>query len=240
MPGIPDMPRVSPLAGAGGLGLGGGPRYTSRSGSSPLMIILIGLLGIGTVAFAAMTFVFYSRAQLVSKDVSGQKAAAAAVARADQKKADDAAYIIANESPYRSYVAPTEFGSFEIKFPKSWSASVDQEKSGTQVKLTLNPDFIRRTNSVDELAGAVVTLKEQDQNTFLSPYTPMVKRGTLKQADMTISGQKAYSLTGAFTDKRTTRLVVVPVRDKVIVFTNENGKYADEFNQILAQSKIIP
>jgi hypothetical protein len=204
------------------------------------MPVLIGVLGLGAVAFAIMTIVFYSKAQTATNTLEAQKAVAVAKAKADQKKTDDEANTVANESPFRSYVAPVEYGSFDIKFPKNWSGYVIQDKNGTQINLTLNPDFIRRTNSNDELAATRVQLIERTSDQFMNSYTNLVKRGTLKQADITVSGQKGFDITGTFQDKRTTRMIVIPVRDKVLVFANENSRYAGEFNQILAQSKIIP
>jgi hypothetical protein len=204
------------------------------------MPILIGVLGLGAVAFGITTITFYSKAQTATNTLEAQKAVAVTKAKADQKKVDDEANTVANESPFRSYVAPVEYGSFEIKFPKNWSGYVIQDKNGTQVNLTINPDFIRRTNSNDELAAARVQLIERTSDQFMTQYTNLVKRGTLKQSDITVSGQKGFDITGTFQDKRTTRMVVIPVRDKVLVFSNENSRYASEFNEILAQSKIIP
>ena len=63
---------------------------------------------------------------------------------------------------------------------------------------------------------------------------------TLHQNTIQISGLAAFDLTGNFGDRRTVREVVVPVRDKVIVFINENNEYKNEFAQILAQAKINP
>jgi Tfp pilus assembly protein PilV len=208
-------------------------------GVSPLLILVI-VLGAGALIFAVLTIMFYSQARTATTTLDAQKAAAVAKAKAEQKTDDDAANTAANESPFRSYTAPVEYGSFEIKFPKNWSAWVDQEKSGTQVSLELNPDFVRRTNSTDELYATRVQLIERTSDQYMTSYNSQVQRGALKKADATVSGQKAFDLTGSFQDKRTTRMVVVPVRDKVLVFINENSRYASEFNEILAQSKIIP
>jgi hypothetical protein len=233
----PNQPLNQPITPASQTPFSTGP---SRGGGGSPLIILVVVLGIGALVFAILTIMFYSKARTATTTLDAQKAAAVAKAKADQKKEDDAATTAANESPFRSYVAPVEYGSFEIKFPKNWSSWVDQEKTGTQVSLALNPDFIRRTNSTDELYAARVQLIERTSDQFMNSYTSQVQRGTLKKADITVSGLKGIDLTGTFQDKRTTRLVVVPVRDKVIVFINENSRYAGEFNEILAQSKIIP
>jgi hypothetical protein len=211
-----------------------------RGSGLPVLPILIGVLGLGALTFAVLTVVFYSQATTATKTLNTQKAAAAAKARADQQKADDAANTIANESPFRSYLAPVEYGSFEIKFPKDWSSSVDQEGSGTQVDLIINPDFVRRTNGNNELSAAHIMLIERSSDQYMSGYTSLIKTGKLKQANIAVAGQQGFDITGSFPDRRTTRQVIIPVRDKVLVFTNENGKYASEFNEILAQSKIVP
>lgn len=204
------------------------------------MLILVVLLGIGAAVFAVMALVEFNAATVASKNLQAKEQAAADAAKATQKKADDEAYSIAGESPFRSYVAPVEDGSFQIAFPKDWSGYVDQESTGTQVSLAVNPDFVRRSNSSDELMATRVQLIERDVNQYMNAYASYIKQGTMKKADITVSGQHGYDLTGQFSDKKTTREVIVPVRDKVLVFINENSKYANEFNQILAQSKINP
>jgi hypothetical protein len=245
MPGIPDMPRVPgmkppPTSG----GIPGIPDFNmSRSagrGPAPIMLVLVLLLGLGTLVFGVMALTASAQVASSTKNAKSQADAAAAKARADQQKADEDAAAQAGESPYRSYVAPVEFGSFEIKFPKTWSSYVDQENFATQVNLVLNPDFVRKTNGTDELAAAKILLQQQDQSVYMQAFSAQVKQGTLKQANITISGQRAFDLTGGFQDKRTTREVVVPVRDKVLLFINENSKYAAEFNQILSQAKVNP
>lgn len=236
-PVIPTNP--TPFStGGGGMGL---PSFGKGGGGrSPLMAVLLGILGLGALTFAILTLVYYSQARTATTTLEEQKAAAVAVAKAEQKKLDDEANTAANESPYRSYVAPVEYGSFEIKFPKNWSSQVIQERNNTQVHLIVNPDFIRRTNGNDELMATRIMLLERTSDQYMSSFSGLVKRGTLKQANITVSGQKAFDLTGQFSDKKTTRQVIVPVRDKVLVFINENSRYAGQFNEILAQSKVIP
>jgi len=234
------MAPLPKLEGFGGPSGGGFGRSGGSGVGGPLMIVLVVLLGIGAAVFAVMALVEFNAAAVATKSLHSSQQAVADKAKADQKKADDQAYSIAGESPFRSYVAPIEDGSFQIAFPKDWSGYVDQEGTGTQVSLIVNPDFVRRSNDVDELAAARVQLIERDSTQYMNAFNSYIKQGTLKQANTTVSGQAAYDLTGQFSDKKTTREVVVPVRDKVLVFINENSKYANEFNQILAQSKIVP
>jgi hypothetical protein len=240
-PDTPAMPTIggpgpSPLVG----GPGGSPMGVPGGGNNTIMFALIGILGLGAVIFAIMTAVFYNKATTATTTLNAQKANAAEKAKIQQKKDDDQANTIANESPFRSYFAPVEFGSFEIKFPKNWSGYVDHEPTGTQVSLLLNPDFVRRSNGSDELAAGRIMLVTRPFDQYTTTFQNQIKRGTIKQTAITVSGLKGYDLSGSFQDKKTTREVIVPVRDKVLVFINENFKYATEFNEILAQSTIVP
>jgi len=75
----------------------------------------------------------------------------------------------------------------------------------------------------------------------LAEYTKdFLSNKDLKKSDTTVSGIPAIQFTGKFTDKRTKRMIAVPIRDKTLVFTNEDPTYNSEFDLILAQSKINP
>jgi len=216
--------------------------FTPNATSGNRQVLLVGLIvvfALGAIGFGVAAIWAFGQANTAKSTLNQQKQAAADAAKAEQKAADEQAAIAAAESPFRSYKAPDEFGSFEIKFPKDWSASADEERSGsTQVALTLNPNFFHRANNVDDLVAAKVTLQQKTSDEFLKPYN---NAKGITHTTVTVSGIASVQLAGStFPDKRTSRMVVVPVRDKVIVFTNEASKYSHEFDQILAQSKIVP
>jgi hypothetical protein len=209
------------------------PPRSNRLGPA-LMIVL----GVGAVGFAVLSIVEFGQAHSATTTLNAQKQSAAAVARADQKQLDEAAAVVAGESPFRSYTAPAEYGSFEIKFPKDWSSTVDEERtSSTQVLLVVNPNFVHRSNGQDALAAAKIALNQRTLADAIKLYSG---QKTLTQSDVTVSGIKSVQFSGSFNDKRSTRVVIVPVRDKTIIFTNENQQYSHEFDAILAQSKIVP
>jgi len=183
---------------------------------------------------------FSNQASTAQKTLTQQKAVAAAAARDDQKKIDDINYTKVNESPFRAYTAPEEFGSFIVNFPKNWSSYAKEQSSGTQVSLALNPDFVRNTNGQDNTTAVRVMLITSTQEQYLNQYTATIKSGATKKTSITVSGQPAYDITGKFNGRKTIREVVVPIRDKVLVFSNESPQYASEFNSVLSQAKIIP
>jgi len=183
----------------------------------------------------------FSQAHTATTTLSSQKQAAATAAAEAQKQADAVAAVKAAESPYRSFTSSVDFGGFVINFPKNWSgAASESTQSTTQVVLTLNPDFVRQTNGTADRVAAKVVLVQQLTATALTQLSPLIQIGRLKQGDIMVSGIKGTLITGTFDDKRTIREVLLPVRDKTIIFSTEDAKYAAEFDQILAQAKINP
>ena len=205
---------------------------------SHINAILIGVLGTGAVIFAVLTVLSFGQATTAKNTLNSNTKAAADAAHADQQKQDAAATSLAGESPFRSYQASADYGSFKINFPKDWSSTVDEEQSATtQVTLEMNPDFIRKTAGIDGLLAAKVQLIQHTSDVVLKSYAGTK---TVTQSSVTVSGINAVQLTGTFPDKRSVRVVLVPVRDKTIVFSSENAQYSKEFDLILAQSTIIP
>ncbi len=205
---------------------------------SPTMLILVVVLGLGAALFATLAIVSFGQAHRAKADANATKLAAATAARTDQEAKDTIAARQSNESPFRSYLAPNEYGGFEIKFPKNWSSSIDEEASSTtQVALLINPDFIRRVNGTEGLMAARVTLSQRNLDANIKLYA---SQKPLSQSTVSVSGIRSTQFSGTFNDKRTQRIVLVPVRDKTIIFANEDKNYAREFDAILAQSKIVP
>ena len=213
--------------------------YPPSGGNQNLLVIaLIAVLALGTAGFGALAIIAFGKASKATSTLKVSTESAAQSARADQKKLDVSAAELAAESPYRSYGAPLEYGSFEIRFPKNWSGAVLETRSSTvQVDLTLNPNFLRKQNNIDDPIAARVTLNQRTLEEYTKQYAT---NKVLKRADIKVAGIPGYEFTGPFPDRRTKRLIAVPVRDKTLVFISENTAYASEFDQILAQSRINP
>lgn len=213
--------------------------------SLPLTNILLVVLGLTTLIFAGLFLFSYDQASTATKTLNQAKQKAAAEAAQKQKKADIAANLAALEIPYRSYQAPTAFGSFTVNFPKSWSSRVSEiAENKTQVNLSVNPEFVRYKGEQALPVALRVRLIQQTSNSFIAEFSETIKSRKLTKSTMTVSGQNAIVLSGNFKSEDGlsgfVRLVAVPVRDKVIVFTCENGLYTQQFETVIAQAKIIP
>jgi len=212
------------------------------TGDVNLVGLLIGFLGFGLILFAILSIYGFSVAHKATVTLNAQEAAAASAAQKVQKQSDAKAELAATESPYRSYTAPGDFGSFVIYFPKNWSGYAQTNTSSQeQVNLALNPDFVTATNGVpaDPVATRVQLIQELTP-VALSQYQGLIKLGKLQSQPITVSGIQGTEITGPFSDRITVAAVLLPVRGQTMIISCENTQFLPEYNIILTQAKINP
>jgi len=217
----------------------------SQRGEVNLLVVAVAVLGVFVLIFAGLFINSYITAQNATKDLNAKKAVsfrAGQEAGAEaQKIADAIAAKVAEQNPYRSYVAPAAFGEFTIKFPKSWSSSVAENLNSTnQVDLIATPDFIKiLPNNTVNYALRTGLVNGTYATTRLS-YDQRVKSKKLKTSAVKVSGIDGTRYEGEYKEGKKGIAVLIPVRDKTIVFTTENTKYQPEFEAMLTQSTIKP
>lgn len=221
-------------------------RFTpSQRGEVNLLVVATAVLGVFVLMFAGLFINSYMKAQNVTKNLNAQKAAAYKAGQeagaAAQKVADAAASKAAAENPYRSYVAPPSFGQFTIKFAKSWSSSVAENlSSSNQVDLIATPEFIKVVTDKSANYGLRVMLVNSPYEQVRTTYDQQVKNKKAKSSAAKVSGIDGTRYAGQYTQAKSGIAVLIPVRDKTVVFTTENTKYQSEFETTLTQSTIKP
>lgn len=209
------------------------------------MLIVSIILGVFVLIFAGLFVNSYMTAQNATKDLNAKKAAAYKLGQTagaqTQKETDAAAAKAAAQNPYRAYVAPPAFGEFAIKFAKNWSSSVAENQSAiNQVDLIANPDFIKLLPDNSINYGLRVYLVNNTYAVVKTSYDQQVKSKKAKSTAATVSGIDGTRYDGKYNSTKSGIAVLIPVRDKTMVFTTENTKYQPEFEATLSQSTIKP
>lgn len=221
-------------------------RFTpSQRGEVNLLVVATAVLGVFVLIFAGLFINSYMKAQSATKNLNAQKAIAYKAGQeagaSAQKETDAAAAKAAAQNPFRAYVAPPAFGQFTIKFAKSWSSSVAENLSNTnQVDLIATPEFIKVVSDKSVNYGLRVMLVNKPYDQARTSYDQQVKNKKAKASATKVSGIDGTRYEGQYTQGKTGIAVLIPVRDKTIVFTTENTKYQPEFETTLTQSTIKP
>lgn len=193
----------------------------------PLILAVIMLLG--SIGFGAWA---YSERDAY-KNRSDEKAAAAvavAVAQAETKK--DNEFLEREKDPLKSYTSPDKFGSFSVKYPKTWSAYANEQSN--QFTLLMQPDVVLSNPKT------AYVLKIEVLSTSYDRLVTQLD-GPLKQGKLTAQAfvlPKVPEVTGLRVDGQISTdkqgaAIYLPLRDKTIRLSAESQDRIADFNNII-------
>lgn len=197
---------------------------------NPLLVPLV-LAVILLLAASGLSVYYYS--QYVEQKDSNQPLIDAAVATAEEKQQDklEAEFTEREKQPNKSYVAPSEFGSVRLQFPKTWSSYV--ETRGGDIDYYGHPNYVPESGVNYALRMSVTT---RPFATEIKAYDNEVKKGELKASAIQISGTTGTRLDGMLTKDQQGAMVIFPLRDKTLKVWTENNDFKGDFDNIVLKS----
>ncbi|MFO0970790.1 MAG: hypothetical protein U0520_00350 [Candidatus Saccharimonadales bacterium] len=195
---------------------------------NPLLIPLI-IAGIVLVVASAMAVVYYGK--FVDQRDGNQPRIEAAVKEAEDAQRKDLEEDFADREklPTRSYTSPTELGSVQLTFPKTWSSYVDIN-GNSGIDYYGHPNYVPSKNVNYALRMSVVTKAFADE---MRTYESQLKKGDLKASSVQVSGVKGSRLDGFLKKDQEGSLVIFPLRDKTLKVWTENVEFRGDFDKIV-------
>lgn len=162
-------------------------------------------------------------------------AVAVEVAKEETATAKDNEFVEKEKIPFDDYQGPASFGSVLVRYPKTWSAYVNEKGTGkTPVDAYFHPKFVPSTEQRPTYALRVQVVDTAYANELKS-YDAYVKNGSLKATPYkpekvpTVTGVR---LDGKLSGKIQGSLILVPMRDKTLkIWTEADNTYLKDFNQ---------
>lgn len=197
----------------------------------PLILTTVMLLGAGSFAIWA----FLGRQDY--KNHTDQKVAAAVeVAKKETAAAKDNEFIEKEKLPLKDYNGPADYGSVVIKYPKTWSAYVDEKDAGlTPIDGYFHKIFVPGTQSNANFALRLQVV-QADYANELHRYESNIKSGKLKAVPYVpakVQSATGVRLSGDIEPTRKGTLVMVPLRDKVLKLWTYGDEFAADFDNII-------
>ena len=201
-----------------------------------VLVLFFGSLGFGVWAFSGR--------QNYKNNVDGL--IADAVAQAEQATSDkkDKEFVEKEKEPYRDYVGPAAYGSVDIKYPKTWSAYVDESGKGNlPIDGYFNPATVPGTLSNASYAIRLQVINTQyAQNIKL--FDSAVKNGKVKVTPYSapkVAGQVGLRVQGEISNAKQGIMVILPMRDKTLRVWTESNQFAGDLDKIvLANLVFVP
>ncbi len=189
------------------------------------IVLLFAAIGFGVWAFV-------SRSDY--KNNSDKKAEAAAqIAVQKAETAKDNEFLEREKQPYKDYTGPVQFGNFGIKYPKTWSAYVNDTQTNTLTML-LQPDAV--SANIKTTYAAKVEVLSQPYDQLLAQVDNDVKTG--KATAVAYQFPKVPTVTGLRVDGQIApdkrgAIVFMPLRDKTIKVSTETVDRINDFNNVI-------
>lgn len=188
------------------------------------VLLLFGAIGFGAWAFAEREDY---------KNNSDKKAAAAvavAVDRAETKK--DNEFLEREKEPLKSYSSAVEYGSFSLKYPKTWSAYANEQPN--KLEMLFQPGVVPANPKTPYVLKIEVLTTPYDR--LVTQLNNEIKQGKLTARAYSLP--KVPSVTGLRVDgqietHKRGAVVYLPLRDKTIKLSTESEDRIADFNNII-------
>jgi hypothetical protein len=188
------------------------------------VIFLLGSLGFGLWAYSS---------QQDYKNNSDEKAAAAvevAVQRAKTEK--DNEFLEREKQPLKDYSSPSQYGSFTVQYPKTWSAYASEQPQ--QLVLLMQPDVVSSNPSTAYALRAEVVSATYEQT--IKQLEGNIRQGKLKAAAYSLPKVPAVvglRVDGEVSQGKNGAAVYLPLRDKTIKLIAESQEKVPDFNTVI-------
>jgi hypothetical protein len=203
--------------------------YSNQQGSLNVLLIpliLTIVLLLGSIGFGAWAF---TSRQDYKTNVDQKVEAAVTVASDRVKTQKDNEFLEKEKQPLKSYSSSAQYGSLNLKYPKTWSAYANELPS--QLAILMQPDVVSSSTKTAYALRIEVVDTPYDQ--VISTLNGTIKTGKSSAAayslplvpsvvGLRIDGEVAVGKPGA--------AVYLPLRDKTIKIICESQERVNDFN----------
>jgi len=201
-------------------------------------LVVVTILFVGAVSFGIWAFM--SRQDY--KTNSDQKSAvAASQAKKDTQAADALQNAEAAKNPLKTYVGPSQYGSVNIQYPKTWSAYVVEQDStsSTPSDYYFHPDTVPNVDNNENAYSLRVQVNQQTYDKVLASYDGLVKANKVRVTPYSLS--KVPSVIGSRIDGQITAqkqgsIILLPLRNVTLEVWTEANQFLPDFNTIILQN----
>lgn len=205
------------------------------------IILVLALIGAGAFAWS-----LYQQNQDYKTKFDAKVQEEVAKAKAAQQTELNQKFAEREKSPNKTFKGSATYGSIQFKYPKTWSAYVDQSSSNSPINGYFFPDVVPSTTRSTQSPTAFalrLELLDTDYDQVVKQFDSLITQGNLKasayvppqmkgkhdvQTGIKFDGQIEQNLNGS--------MVIIKVRDKTLKIYTESNKYLDDFNNTVLKT----
>lgn len=205
-------------------------------------ILLIPLILAVVFFLAALGFGLwaYSERTDYKNNTDAKIATAVEVAEKETATEKDNEFIQREKEPLQDYQGPATQGTIVLKYPKTWSAYVDESKG---VDGFFHPNFVPGV-ATDPNYALRLQVVDKPYAEELKAFDSQVKQGKTTATPykpINVDNIIGTQLTGEIDGQKTGTLILLPLRDKTIKIWTEADQFKEDFfNNVMANFKFAP
>lgn len=205
----------------------------------PLIIALVFL--VGAIVFGGWA---YANMEDYKNNVAAKVATAVDAAKQQESVLKDTEAAQAAKLPYRTYTGPAAYGSVTIKYPKTWSAYVVDDTSGSPfVNGYFYPNVVPDIQGQNVAFALRVQVVQDSYSNVLNEFT-----GNVQQHNTTVVPYAAPNvptiigarISGQLQGAKNGTMVVLPLRNMTLELWTEAPQFQDDFTTILQNFTFAP
>lgn len=200
------------------------------------LVLFIASLGFGIWAYAGM--------QDYKNNVDEKIAVAVDVAKQQTATEKDNEFIEREKNPLKEYQAPSAAGSLKVKYPKTWSAYIDERnESSRSLNAFFNPNFVpgEDTDATYALRIEVVNKTFDD---VVKSFDSAIDRGDARARPYkaaNVDNTVGLRIDGEIDNDQQGTLILLQLRDKTIKIWTEGDQFRDDmFDHVLPNLTFSP
>jgi hypothetical protein len=202
---------------------------------SVALLIALGSFIVLFITATILAVVAYSSRQDYKNNTDKKIAAAVALAVKQEASRKEADFVQREKNPYKTYSGPETFGKVTIKYPKTWSAQVDEKGSGnTVLDGYFHPNFVPGLQSATNFALRLQIL-QTDYAEVLRQFESPAKEGEVHISPYVApkeAGITGARIEGKLDPQKSGQMVLLPLRDKTIKIWTESNAFFNDFDKI--------
>lgn len=219
-------------------------KIKSQTGSINVLLIPLILAVVFFVSALGFGLWAYSSRQDYKNNADAKIDAAVQVAEKETATQKDNEFIEREKQPLKSYQGPASYGTVGVKYPKTWSAYVDETGKGeTGVDAYFHPNVVPSTNS-DANYALRIEVVDKPYSDELRAFDSVVKEGKAQATPyrpVNVENIIGTQITGDIRNNKVGTLILLPLRDKTIKIWTEGDQFVSDFNDnILPNLKFVP
>lgn len=214
----------------------------NQQGSINILLIPLIFTVVALLAMTGFAFWAFTERQDYKENTDEKIESAVTIAVEEAETAKDNEFIEREKEPLKDYRSPSQFGSVFIKYPKTWSAYIDESGRGnTPLQGYFYPSFVPSTNSGRSYALRVELINRSFSQTVRS-YDNFVRSGRLTSnpyQPKNVDDVVGLRLQGEISSGQQGIVILLPVRNQTLLLATESNEFYGDFENHILENLVF-